>query len=274
MSQKDSSVPEKELSSTFRPGNLSERTSPKLNFDRHNFKRYPNSRVTLDSLKQINRLSYPKAHWHDKKLIEGDLSQKLPKITQNDVTRYNLMNDIRLPYQNNDLPIYGPYEDEFSNKISKSEEAKRVQEIKNNYRVINVGGGPEPNFRTMAFSRFHDKPYEFENVEAIDPMNRKYRVKVPRIMDYNQVDYLDKRKYQRDILPYDYDGRGIKLVYAEPINDEYYRTREKNKKRSHKYRKKRRRSRSEKKRYKRLSSTKKKSKSRKRDKSNKYYFFI
>ena len=246
MSQKEARVPEKELSSTFRPENLTQRTSPELNFDRHNLKRFPNSRVTLDSLKQINRLSYPKAHWHDKKLIERDISEKLPKITQNDVTRYNLMNDVRLPYQNNDLPLYGPYEEEFGDKVTKSEEARRVQEIKNQYRVINVGGGPEPNFRTMAFSRFHDKPYEFDNDGAIDPQNRKYRVRVPRIMDYNKVDYLDKRKYQGDILPYDPHDRGIRLVYAEPINDPYYRSRKKNKRK-----KKRRRSRSEKKRNKR-----------------------
>lgn len=218
MSAKEPSAPVQEASSNTIPQSLTPRTSPELDFDRHNFKRYPNSKVTLDSLKQIQRLSYPQTHHHDHQLIERDLSRKLPKITQNDVTRYNLMNNIRLPYQNNDLPLHGPYDDGFSNEVSNAEEARRVQKIKNNYRVINVGGGPEAtqNFKTLGFSRFQDQPYEFESAEAIDPMNRKYFVKMPKIMDYNKVDYLDKQRYQRPMMPYEMDPRGLRLVYEHP----------------------------------------------------------
>ena len=220
------------------------------------------SKKNLDTFDKINRVRYPKTNKNDSRLINrGDLHQKLPKISKKMMTRYNLMNDVNLPYQDNDMRIYDPTLNywESEKDLQKYEYFNSHQRNANG--VIDASRGvdavADPKFVS---ARLHDTQDAYGGYDHNYPVDRKYRVHVPEVLR-PRVDY--EVPYVRTMRPFYYNDPGVQLVAYPSRNHRYWDGPRKTKAKANPTRRK-----TETKSRKRRRKSKLRSKSRKRDKKS------
>jgi hypothetical protein len=227
-----------------------------------------NSKDNLDTFNKIERVKYPQTLKNDSQYInKGNLHKKLPKISKKMMTRYNLMNNIKLPYQDNQMRIYDPNMDYWGSENDFDQEFHQNQYFKNfnknGHRVIDASRKMEtvagPKFAT---SRLHYNQDAYGGYDNEYPSYRKYRVHMPGPVD-PQLTY--SVPYQNVMRPFYYGDPGVKLIAYPSRRNKTKSKKRKRRKKERSLPKKKTKSRSR-------SKSKKRKNSGKREVKKKYYY--
>ena len=172
------------------------------------------SKKNLDTFDKVNRVRYPKTLKNNSKMInKGNLHQKLPKISKKMMTRYNLMNDINLPYQDNNMRIYDPNMNYWDTQVNLDQEDAQGYFSNFNHkghRIIDAARRVEtvadPKFTT---ARLHNTRDAYGGYDAEYPSERKYRVHLPESLA-PKLQYMVP--YQNTLRPFNHYGGHVQLV--------------------------------------------------------------
>ena len=203
------------LISPEKENNAPDEPNPKARTLNRHFQIKLDSKNNLDTFNKINRVHYPDAQKNSSNLIDkGHLHRKLPKISNRMMTRYNLMNDIRLPHQDNDMRIYDPNMDYWHDHEDHAGHLHQFDYFqnfdKNGHRIIDAAKRVETVADPkLASARLHQTRDAYGGYDAEYPSERKYRVRMPGSLK-PRLEYATP--YVGTMRPFFHADPGLRLV--------------------------------------------------------------
>jgi hypothetical protein len=239
--------------------------APQLN--RH-FQIQIDSKENIDTFDKVDRVRYPGVMKNASNLInKGDLHQKLPKITKKMMTRYNLMNNVYLPYQDNNMPVYDPTINYWEKEYGDQQQDFFKEYNRNTNRIIDAARGPDlitdPKF---ASARLHTTQGAYGGYDMDYPSKRKYRIHMPEIIQPKLEYHVP---YQQTLRPFYNGDTGVRLVTYPSKNVRYWEPKKRKKRKNEKSWSKKKKKRDRKKGSRSKSKAKERSRSKKKRKNSK-----